>query len=246
MIRAEGLSKRYAGADRFSVQLVDITVKPKEIFGLLGPNGAGKTTLISMLCTQLTPTSGWFEIAGERPSRSLRDLQQHIGMVPQEYSLYPSLTARENLLFFGSMNGVSGAVLRDRITSELESLGLTPFADKRIQTFSGGMKRRVNLIAGILHRPNVLFLDEPTVGVDVQSKQVILEKIRSLNAAGTTLVYTSHHLNEAEDLCSTIAIMDQGRMVCVGKPKQLIEKAKVANLEALFLLKTGKALRDYA
>lgn len=246
MIRIDGLSKRYAGADYFSVKEVSLHVKPQEIFGLLGPNGAGKTTLISVLCTQLAPTSGSFQIAGVSPETSTRLVQQQLGMVPQEYSLYPSLSAWENLMFFGSMNGVPKRLLKNRIEEELESLGLATFAHKRIQTFSGGMKRRVNLIAGILHQPKVLFLDEPTVGVDVQSKQVILKKIEALNEAGTTLVYTSHHLNEAEDLCSNIAIMDQGSILCKGAPKDLIREAGVANLEALFLLKTGKALRDYA
>ena len=139
--------------------------------------------------------------------------------MPQEYALYPTLTAKENLLYFGSMYGLKGDNLNQKVTESLDFLGLLKFADKRIETFSGGMKRRVNLIAGILHNPKVLFLDEPTVGVDVQSKNVIIDYLKKLNQNGTTIIYTSHHLSEAEDFCTEIAIIDRGKIYAQGTPK---------------------------
>ena len=247
MIKIHQLSKKYKGADQFSVVDLDLTVNEREIFGLLGPNGAGKTTLISILCSLIKPTSGSFSINDLTFKENKNTLKQLIGIVPQEYALYPTLTAKENLSYFGSMYGLKGAVLQNSIKEHLETLGLTRFANKKVQTFSGGMKRRVNLIASILHRPKVLFLDEPTVGVDVQSKNVIIEHLRKLNTEGTTIIYTSHHLNEAENFCSRVAIIDEGKIIIQGVPKDLISNQENAhNLEDVFLALTGKALRDHA
>ncbi|MEX0273344.1 MAG: ABC transporter ATP-binding protein [Flavobacteriaceae bacterium] len=246
MISIERLSKKYKGADFFSVNDFTLTIGEGEIFGLLGPNGAGKTTLISMLSSLLRPTSGSFTIDGLNYHDHKAQLRAAIGIVPQEYALYPSLTAYENLSYFGSMYGLTGNVLRDRIKNQLEILGLSGFAHKKINSFSGGMKRRANLIAGILHGPKVLFLDEPTVGVDVQSKNVIIEHLKRLNQKGTTIVYTSHHLNEAETFCTHVAIMDHGKLVCTGQPLTLIKEHRQTHLEEVFLELTGKALRDYA
>ncbi|NNE78497.1 MAG: ABC transporter ATP-binding protein [Pricia sp.] len=247
MIDINRLSKKYKGADTYSVHELDLTIREGEIFGLLGPNGAGKTTLISMLCSLLKPTSGSFSIDGLDFKRNKNELKQLIGIVPQEYALYPSLTAFENLMYFGSMYGLKGNRLKEDIAVHLETLGLSQFAHKKIKVFSGGMKRRLNLIASILHKPKVLFLDEPTVGVDVQSKNVIIEHLKNLNASGTTIVYTSHHLNEAEHFCSRVAIIDYGVLICKGKPHELIaEQENAKHLEEVFLAKTGNALRDYA
>ena len=247
MIQIDQLSKKYKGAENYSVQNLNLSIHEGEIFGLLGPNGAGKTTLISMLSSLLKPTSGSFSIDGRNFKEHKKQLKQLIGIVPQEYALYPSLTAYENLSYFGSMYGLKGKKLKQNIERHLELLGLTPFAKKKIVNFSGGMKRRVNLIASLLHRPKVLFLDEPTVGVDVQSKTAILDFLKQLNADGTTILYTSHHLNEAENLCDRVAIIDLGNIVCKGKPSELIAGQKNAkDLEAVFLAQTGKALRDYA
>jgi len=224
-----------------------LKIDEQEIFGLLGPNGAGKTTLISMLSSLIKPTSGSFTINGLTYQENNRELKQLIGIVPQEYALYPSLTAFENLSYFGSTYNLKGKVLKRKVHELLETLGLLNFANKKISTFSGGMKRRVNLITSILHEPKILFLDEPTVGVDVQSKNVIIEHLKKLNAAGTTMVYTSHHLNEAEDFCSRVAIIDNGKIITKGKPAALVSSHKNArNLEDVFLAITGKALRDYA
>lgn len=247
MIRTERVSKIYKGADRYSLTNLNLDIAEKEIFGLLGPNGAGKTTLISILCALIKPTTGSFSIDGLNYTKHKNRLKQRIGIVPQEYALYPSLTPVENLRYFGSMYGLKGRELDEKIHTALEHLGLTSFTCKKIATFSGGMKRRVNLIAGVLHHPKVLFLDEPTVGVDVQSKNVIIRFLHELNEKGTTIIYTSHHLNEAEMLCSEVAIIDHGRIISKGKPRELIKNCEGAhNLEEVFLNLTGKALRDHA
>ena len=247
MIQIENLSKKYKDADDYSVRDLTLHIDKGEIFGLLGPNGAGKTTLISLLSSLLRPTSGSFRINGLNYRENRNELKNLIGIVPQEYALYPSLTAYENLAYFGSMYGLKGFSLKEKIREHIEILGLTNFAHKKIGNFSGGMKRRINLIASILHDPKVLFLDEPTVGVDVQSKNVIIDYLLQLNKAGTTILYTSHHLNEAENFCTRVAIIDLGKIVCKGTPRALIEGENDAeNLEQVFLAQTGKALRDHA
>jgi ABC-2 type transport system ATP-binding protein len=247
MINIEHISKKYKTAEDFSVVDFDLFIEDKEIFGLLGPNGAGKTTLISILCSLIKPTSGSFTINGLTYQNNKNELKQLIGIVPQEYALYPTLTAFENLKYFGSMYGLHGKYLKNKIEEYLKILGLSQFSHKKIDTFSGGMKRRINLIASILHEPKVLFLDEPTVGVDVQSKNVIIEFLQDLNKKGTTIIYTSHHLNEAESFCSRVAIIDHGKLIITGKPATLISNHIGAhNLEDVFLSLTGKALRDHA
>lgn len=247
MIHIEHVSKKYKKADNYSLSDLSLFIDKKEIFGLLGPNGAGKTTLISILCSLIKPTSGSFSIKGLTYQEHKNQLKQLIGIVPQEYALYPSLTAFENLKYFGSMYGLKGKSLDEKIHDSLDHLGLAKFVHKKIDTFSGGMKRRVNLIASILHNPKVLFLDEPTVGVDVQSKNVIIEFLQELNKNGTTIIYTSHHLNEAETFCTRVAIIDHGKLIVKGKPKELINNNPGAhNLEDVFISLTGKALRDHA
>ena len=245
IIKIESLSKKYKDADQYSLNNVSLDINEGQIFGLLGPNGAGKTTLISMLCGLVKPTSGHFTIDGLSYAGHSSKIKKIIGVVPQEYALYPTLTARENLHYFGSMYGLKGSDLKDKVIETLDLLGLLKFADKRVETFSGGMKRRVNLIAGILHNPKLLFLDEPTVGVDVQSKNAIIDYLKVLNQSGTSIIYTSHHLAEAEDFCTNIAILDRGRIYAKGTPSGLIESVEdAANLEDVFISLTGKDLRD--
>ena len=229
----------------YSLDNFTLSVNEGQIFGLLGPNGAGKTTLISILCGLVVPTSGHFSINNLIYEANANEIKKIIGVVPQEYALYQTLTARENLIYFGSMNGLKGKNLHDKVTEILDLLGLLKYADKKVETFSGGMKRRVNLIAGILHNPKVLFLDEPTVGVDVQSKNFIIEYLKKLNKNGTTIIYTSHHLSEAQDFCTEIAIIDRGIIYAQGTPKDLINSTSNArNLEDVFISLTGKELRD--
>lgn len=245
IIQIQSLSKKYKDADAFSLTDLTLSINEGQIFGLLGPNGAGKTTLISMLCGLIKPTSGSFTINNLMYSENALAIKRLIGVVPQEYALYPTLTARENLLYFGSMCGLKGTTLKNKVDESLQFLGLLKFADKRVETFSGGMKRRVNLIAGILHNPKVLFLDEPTVGVDVQSKNAIIDYLKQLNKSGTTIIYTSHHLSEAQDFCTDIAIIDRGIIYVQGTPNALISNAPNArNLEDVFISLTGKELRD--
>ena len=245
IIQIESLSKKYKNAEMYSLNNVSLNINEGQIFGLLGPNGAGKTTLISMLCGLVKPTSGHFTIDGLDYQHHASKIKKIIGVVPQEYALYPTLTARENLQYFGSMYGLKGSDLKDKVIETLDLLGLLKFADKPVETFSGGMKRRVNLIAGILHKPKVLFLDEPTVGVDVQSKNAIIDYLKVLNQNGTSIIYTSHHLAEAEDFCTNIAILDRGRIYAKGTPSSLIDSVEDArNLEDVFISLTGKDLRD--
>lgn len=245
IIEISHLSKTFKGAVDPVVKDISFVVKRNEIFGLLGPNGAGKTTTISILCGLFPPSSGKVLIDGMSLHGDLAEIKQIVGVVPQDIALYPTLTARENLNFYGSMYGLSGKALKDKIELWLENFGLQDAANKRVSSYSGGMKRRVNLIAGILHDPKLLFLDEPTVGVDVQSRNVIIEHLKVLNKAGTTIIYTSHHMDEAEHFCSQVSIIDYGKIITSGSPKELIaSQPGCDNLESVFLKLTNRTLRD--
>jgi ABC-2 type transport system ATP-binding protein len=243
-IQVNDLVKIYKGSAIPAVDNISFLIPGKSIFGLLGPNGAGKTTTISVLCGLLTPTSGEVKILGLSAKTHSEEIKKLIGVVPQDIALYPTLTAFENLQYIGNMYGLKGRSLEAGIKENLEHFGLLAHSKKQIGTFSGGMKRRINLIAGILHKPKILFLDEPTVGVDVQSRNVITEHLHKLNNEGMTIIYTSHLMEEAENLCTEIAIIDTGKIVAAGKPVQLINEHKSGNLEQLFLKLTGKKLRD--
>ena len=245
IIEINNLSKIFKGNAEPAVKDVSIEIKRNEIFGLLGPNGAGKTTTISIPCGLFPPTSAKIKIAGLDLHGDLAHIKKIVGVVPQDIALYPTLTALENLDFYGHMYGLKGKILKDKIDLWLNNFGLTVAANRRVSTYSGGMKRRVNLIAGILHAPEILFLDEPTVGVDVQSRNVIIEYLKELNKTGTTIIYTSHHMEEAEHFCSRVAIIDNGKIIIEGSPKQLIaDHAGCNNLESVFLKLTKRALRD--
>jgi ABC-2 type transport system ATP-binding protein len=245
-IEIRKLTKIYKGNDEPALNGITLSVPPGEIFGLLGPNGAGKTTTINILCGIIGATSGSVKISGLESPEYRDKIKHHIGVVPQDIALYPSLSARENLHYIGSMYGLNGEKLKDRVGECLSVFGLEKFAHRQLRTYSGGMKRRINLIAGILHQPGILFLDEPTVGIDVQSRSVIIDYLKKVNAENTTIIYTSHYMEEAELLCSSIAIIDQGRIITQGKPSELIgSKPEYTNLESIFLHLTGRKLRDY-
>ena len=220
IILISDLVKKYDGATVTAVDSLNLQIREGDIFGLLGPNGAGKTTTISMLCGLIKSDSGIIQINGLNQKENLEEIKGIIGVVPQELALYNELTASENLQFFGKMYGLRGKSLMDKIKFHLNKFSLTEKANKLVSTFSGGMKRRLNLIAGILHSPKILFLDEPTVGIDVQSKNVIIEYLKELNKNGTTIIYTSHLMEEAENLCTNISIIDFGKEIAVGKPKE--------------------------
>ncbi|WP_410879154.1 ABC transporter ATP-binding protein [Myroides sp. DW712] len=244
VIAIQNVYKQYKGADFFSIEAVSLQINRGDFIGVLGPNGAGKTTLLSMLYGLIKPTSGVLEIEGMTYQQNPIEIKSKIGVVPQEYALYPTLSAHENLMFLGSMYGLKGKELKQKIQYYLAYLGLEAFAHKKIDTFSGGMKRRVNLIAGILHDPAILFLDEPTVGVDLQSRLLIVDFLKELSAKGTTIVYTSHHLHEVQELCTSIAIINKGQLFGLGTSEDLMMQTKTANLEEAFLQLTGINLKD--
>lgn len=244
-IEIQGLTKQYPGAKEFALRGLDLTVKAGEFFGLLGPNGSGKTTTISILCGLVQPSGGNIKVAGYKIPGHLNNIKPLIGLVPQEIALYPTLSFIENLTFLGRLYGLSSKLLRQRIEQCIEIAGLTHFADKAIKTYSGGMKRRANLAAGLLHQPQIIFLDEPTVNVDPQSRNVIFDILQQINANGTTIIYTTHYLEEAQQFCHRVAIMDLGQILCQDTPQNLIAKNPgCRDLGEVFLTLTGKQLRD--
>ena len=200
---------------------VRFSVREGELFGLLGPNGAGKTTLLSILSCLLEPTAGEVRLEGRRMQPRDRRL---IGVAPQELALYGDLTARENLHFFGELYGLRGEALRGRVINVLDAVALQDKADERVHTFSGGMKRRLNLGAALVHEPRLLLLDEPTVGVDPQSRNHIFEEVRRLNKAGVTILYTSHYMEEVQALCPRVGVIDHGRLAACGEVPDLLRQ----------------------
>jgi ABC-2 type transport system ATP-binding protein len=220
LVKVENLSKTYGGIR--AVDAISFEIHQGEIFGLLGPNGVGKSTTINVLCTYTEPTAGKATVAGHNVATEPEAVRRVVGAVPQEIALYPDLNAMENLRFFGRMYDVPEARLKARIGELLELVGLTEGARKRVEHYSGGMKRRLNLVVGLLSEPRFLMLDEPTVGVDPQSRNAIFENIQVLNRRGLTILYTTHYMEEAELLCHRVAIMDQGRIIALDTPKNLI------------------------
>ena len=210
---------------------VSFAIREGEIFSLLGPNGAGKTTTISILSCLLRPDSGDATVSGFSVSREPERVKELIGVVPQDIALYEDLSGRENLTFWGRMYGMSGAALTNRVDEVLELIGLTDRQRDRVDKYSGGMKRRVNIGAALLHKPRFLYLDEPTVGIDPQSRRSILDGVKDLNAGGVTVLYTTHYMEEAQELSHRIGIMDRGAMKAVGTHSELVkmvgERAKI-------------------
>lgn len=204
------------------VQGISLEIAEKEIFGLLGPNGAGKTTTISMVSTRIRPTRGDVWIHGQHVIRNVHAARRLLNVAPQEEALYPALTARENLMFFARLYGVPRGDRAHRVDEALELVALSARQHDRVATFSGGMRRRLNLGCALVNRPRVLLLDEPSVGVDPQSRAHIFDAVRELRAQGMTIIYTTHYLEEAEDLCDRIAIMDEGRVVALGTLPELL------------------------
>ncbi|MFZ1792599.1 MAG: ATP-binding cassette domain-containing protein, partial [Anaerolineae bacterium] len=216
--------------EAWAVKGISFEIGEGEIFSLLGPNGAGKTTTISMLSTLLAPTKGDATIGGYSITKRPNEVRKIIGIVPQEIALYDELTAQENLNFWGQLYGLSGSQLKTRVSEALEHIGLADKAKQRVSTFSGGMKRRVNIAAGLLHRPRVLFMDEPTVGVDPQSRRAILDMVKNLNKQGMTVLYTTHYMEEAEELSNRIGIMDHGELIAIGTRNELIRQIEQSEI----------------
>lgn len=231
ILEVQNLAKNYG--DFQAVKGVSFNIEEGEIFSLLGPNGAGKTTTISMLSTLYTPTSGDATIAGHSITKSPMDVRNAIGVVPQDLALYEDLTARENLIFWGQMYGLGGSALKNRVEEVLEQIGLVDKAKDRVKTYSGGMKRRVNIGVGLLHKPRLLFMDEPTVGIDPQSRRAILDTVKDLNKKGMTVLYTTHYMEEAEELSNRVGIIDHGELIAIGTQKELT--TQVGETETLVL-----------
>ncbi len=231
ILEVKNLVKQYG--DFTAVKGITFDLKEGEIFSLLGPNGAGKTTTISMLSTLYTPTSGDAIIAGHSITKEPMKVRNAIGIVPQDLALYEDLTARENLIFWGQMYGLSGGSLKSRVDEVLGQIGLIEKAKDRVKTYSGGMKRRVNIGVGLLHKPKVLFMDEPTVGIDPQSRRAILDTVKDLNKQGMTVLYTTHYMEEAEELSNRVGIIDHGELIAIGTQKELTKQ--VGETETLIL-----------
>lgn len=222
LLQVRQLTKSY-GAVR-AVELISFEVRPGELYGLLGPNGAGKTTTISIIAGLLKPDAGEVVVAGRPFWSDPQRAKSTMGVVPQELAIYEELTGRENLEFWGRMAGLTAAEGRSRAAELLQALALADRADEVVKTYSGGMKRRINLGCALLHKPRLLLLDEPTVGIDPQARANILEFIRGLRASGTAVLYTTHYLEEAETLCDRIGIIDHGRLLAEGTLPQLQER----------------------
>jgi ABC-2 type transport system ATP-binding protein len=222
MLEVRDLRKNYGAT--VALASVSFKVGAGEMFGLLGPNGAGKTTLMSIVSGLLDPSGGQVFLADREFHRHDRDLRRIIGIVPQELAIYNELTARENLRFLGQLYGLGGSVLEERVEKILTAIALADRADQRAATFSGGMKRRLNLGASLVHEPRILLLDEPTVGVDAQSRNHIFEEVRRLNATGMTIVYTSHYMEEVQALCPRIGIIDRGRLIACDTVTSLLSQ----------------------
>ena len=219
LVEVKGLTKIYDG--RKVVDGICFEIEKGEAFGLLGPNGAGKTTTVSMLSCLVSPTSGDAFIDGKSIIKEPMEVKKRIGVVPQDIALYPTLSARENLAFWGEMYGLSGRKLKEKIDEVLQIVGLTRRSGDPINKYSGGMKRRINIAVGLLHSPELLILDEPTVGVDPQSRANILDTLKELNKNGLTILYTSHYMEEVEFLCNRVAIMDTGKIIALGTKNEL-------------------------
>ena len=221
IVVAQDLRKSFETTE--AVRGLSFSVLESEIFSLLGPNGAGKTTTISMLSCLLPPTAGDARLGGHSVSSAANEVKKIIGVVPQEIALYQSLNAEQNLRFWGSMYGMSGGDLKARIAEVLAQVGLSDRAKERVENYSGGMKRRLNIAAGLLHRPKILFMDEPTVGIDPQSRRNILDMVKALRGEGMTVIYTTHYMEEAEELSDRVGIIDHGQLIAVGTQSELTQ-----------------------
>ena len=222
ILHANNLVRKFG--ELTAVDDVSFDIQEGEIFSLLGPNGAGKTTTISMLSTLLAPTSGDALINGFSIKVDSMQVRKYIGIVPQEIALYDELSALENLNYWGKLYDLSGQELNHRVSEVLDQIGLSDRAKDRLKTYSGGMKRRVNIAAGLLHKPKLLFMDEPTVGIDPQSRRMILDMVKDLNQQGMAILYTTHYMEEAQELSNRVGIIDHGKLIAVGTQEELTQQ----------------------
>ena len=242
MLQVDRLSKRYG--DRVAVNAISFSIAQGETVGLLGPNGAGKTTAIAMISGISKPDGGEVSLGGMSLAQDANALKRRVGLVPQDLALYEELSAWANLQLFGGLYGLGAAVLEPRAKAALALVGLADRSADRVKTFSGGMKRRLNIAGALLHEPDLILLDEPTVGVDPQSRNAIFDNLEELKRRGKTLLYTTHYMEEAERLCDRVLILDHGRILASDTVAHF--KQQYTNLEAAFMQLTGRALRDGA
>jgi ABC-2 type transport system ATP-binding protein len=243
-INIQNLTKRFE--DKTALDNLSLQVFKGELFGLLGPNGAGKTTAINILCGLIKPTSGTAKIYGYDVQRDTQKVKELIGVCTQETAIYPYLTGAENLELFGNLNGMSKKALKERSKMLLGRMGLAEDAKRVASKYSGGMKRRLSLALALIHDPQVVFLDEPTVAMDPQSRHAVWDFIKDQKIRGKTVILTTHYMEEAEELCDRVGIIDHGKLIALGTPKDLIAKAQVKNLEELFIKLTGRTIRGDA
>ncbi len=237
-----GLRKEFE--DVVAVDGLELEVQRGELFGLLGPNGAGKTTTINILAGLLEPTSGSASVGGHDVLREGRKVKELIGVCPQDTAVYDHLTGRENIELFGNLHTMDRERLRENVAEMLDKLALSADADRRLGKYSGGMRRRVNLIMSIIHDPEIAFLDEPTVAMDPQSRRAVWEFIRSLKAKGKTIILTTHYMEEAEALCDRVGIIDHGKLIALGSPGELRTQHGAKDLEEVFIKLTGRSIRE--
>lgn len=242
-VSVQNLSFKYKGQNAL-ISNLQLSIEAGDRFGIFGPNGAGKTTLLSLITGLIPYQSGSIKIFNQEVRNHKKEINKIIGLVPQDFSFYEELSPLENMEFFGSWYGMNGKQIQERSNELLAVMGLKDVTNKPVRTFSGGMKRRVNLAIGVMNYPKILFLDEPTVGVDVQSRNAIMNFLKDLNNSGTTLIYTSHQLREAEDLCQTVALFDQGNIITKDSLSNLLDTHQQDGLEGLFLELTGRDYRD--
>ncbi|MDD6771321.1 ABC transporter ATP-binding protein [Inconstantimicrobium porci] len=243
----ENVTKKYD--NNAVVDNMTLKINKGEIFGLLGPNGAGKSTTMNMICSLKKPTAGSIKVFGYDNSKEMKKIKERLGYIPQDLAIHENLKAYENVEFFAAMYGLKGKQLKNAVNESLEFVELLDHQNGFAKNFSGGMKRRLNIACVLSHKPDLLIFDEPTVGIDPQSRNFILEKIKDLNKQGSTIIYTSHYMEEVEAICTRIGIMDKGRIIAVGTKDELVSMVSKDNknmsLEEVFLTMTGKKLRDY-
>jgi ABC-2 type transport system ATP-binding protein len=247
VLNLDKVSKKYD--NKTVVDHISLEIKKGEIFGLLGPNGAGKSTTMNMICSLVKPTTGKINVFGFDNKKEMNKIKEKLGYIPQDLAIHGNLKAWENVELFAGLYGLKGKELKNAVEDSLNFVGLSEHRNGFAKNFSGGMKRRLNIACALSHKPELLIFDEPTVGIDPQSRNFILEKIKQVNKQGATVIYTSHYMEEVEAICHRIAIMDNGRIIALGTKEELVSLISKSNkdmsLEEVFLTLTGKSLRDY-
>lgn len=241
-IAIDKLVKKYG--EITAVDHLSLEIKDEELFGLLGPNGAGKTTTINVLCGLVKPTSGTVKVAGYDIQKEVQKIHELIGVCPQDTAITGYLTGRENAELFGKLYGLPKQEIKAKVDELMKKMGLADDADRRAGNYSGGMKRRLNLAIALVHDPEILFLDEPTVGMDPQSRLAVWDFIKEVRKRARTILLTTHYIEEAEQMCDRVGIIDHGKLIALGAPKQLKEKYKEKNLEDVFIQLTGRKIRE--